>query len=340
MDWVQLAQYPFFDHRKFPSATQCDGIAQSLTGATNIVPVNSLNTRTYSVICNDCSTLPLDRIVVFREANSKTEPLDYIVKLAKETYGPLAPEPTFYDRLESTNPPLSIYTMPCQPGISLLSALRCQVKLSRQQKAKQVSFIRDVARFFALSWSNNQIMDPPELLYIRQAGIRHQLRLFKQLAPSVLPVHLIDELIQVLPTLFSAEYPSVLTNGNLSLTNIRVDEATYEISNIVDWSLVKVLPFGMDLDVLFLVTGYMGSRNWRDYECKQFMLDCFWDEFWASVEPSVDRGRDRFIAEKAALIGALLRYGFTRREDGASDSVVSVSDRDTALLRAWFGATA
>lgn len=151
---------------------------------------------------------------------------------------------------------------------------------------------------------------------------------------------MIDELIQVLPTLFSAEYSSVLTNGNMSLTNIRVDEATYEITNIVDWSLAKVLPFGMDLDVLFLVTGYMGLSNWRDYECKQFMLDCFWDGFWVSVEPHVDRGRVGMLAEKAAMIGALLRYGFTRREDGASDSVISVFDRDSALLRAWFGVAA
>lgn len=180
-------------------------------------------------------------------------------------------------------------------------------------------------------------MNPPELRYIRQAGIRHQLRQFKQRAPSVLPVHIIDELIKALPTLFSAEYPSVLTNGNLSLTNIRVDDATYEIASIVDWSLAKVLPFGMDLDVLFLVTGYMDLSNWMDYECKQFMLDCFWDEFGASVEPHVARGQGRILAEKAAMIGALLRYGFTRREDGASDSVVSVSDRDIALLRAWFG---
>lgn len=144
MDWVQLAQYPFFDHRKSPSATQCDDIAQSITGATKIVPVNSLNKMTYSVICNDCSSLPLDRTVVFREA--KAEPLDHIVVLARETFGPLAPEPTFYEKLDSADPPLFIYTMPCQPGISLLGALRCQVKLSRQQKAKQASFIRDLAR--------------------------------------------------------------------------------------------------------------------------------------------------------------------------------------------------
>ncbi|KAJ5803384.1 uncharacterized protein N7503_005834 [Penicillium pulvis] len=63
-----------------------------------------------------------------------------------------------------------------------------------------------------------------------------------------------------------AEHPTVLTNGNLSLTNVRVDEATYEITNIVDWSLAKVLPFGMDLDDLFLVTGYMGLWNWVNYE--------------------------------------------------------------------------
>lgn len=145
MDWVQLAQYPFFDHRKSPSAKQCDDIAQSITGATKIVPINSLNIMTYSVICNNCSPPPLDRIVTFREA--RAEPLDHIVKLATETFGPLAPEPKFYDQLESADPPLLIYTMPCQAGISLLSALRCQVKLSRQQMAKQASFVRDLARY-------------------------------------------------------------------------------------------------------------------------------------------------------------------------------------------------
>ncbi|KAJ5746520.1 hypothetical protein N7520_011702 [Penicillium odoratum] len=339
MDWVRLAQYPFFDHRKSPSATHCDDIAQSITGATKIIPVDSLNTMTYSVICNNCSSLPLDRIVIFRE-EAIAGPLDYIVKLAKETFGSLAPEPTYYDKVEGADPPLTLYTTPCQPGISLLSALRCEIELSGQQKAKQTSLIRDLARYFALSWSKCQSMNPPELLYIRQAGIRYQLRQFKQLAPTVLPAHTIDDLIQILPTLFSNDYPAVLTNGNLSLTNIRVDETTYEITNIVDWSLTKILPFGMDLDILLLVTGYMGLRKWRDYECKRFMLDCFWDEFWASVDPHVDRVRGRFLAEKAARIGALLRYGFTRREDGNTDSVVSVSDRDCKLLRAWFGLAA
>ncbi|KAJ5106477.1 hypothetical protein N7456_003152 [Penicillium angulare] len=339
IDWAKMAQYPFFVDRKYPTVTQCDDIAESITGATQIRSVDSLSTMTYSVICNNCSSLPLDRVVVFRENNSKAEPIDYIVKLSKETFGPLAPEPIYYGKVERAEPSLSIYTMACQPGISLLSALRCSVELPRQQKAKQASFIRDLARFFALSWSNKQPMKPQELLYIRQAGIRHQLRQFKQFAPSVIPGHMIDELIGLLPTLFSEEYSLVLTNGNLSLTNIRVDEATYEITGIVDWSLAKVLPFGMDLDILFLTTGYMGLRQWKNYECKAFFLKCFWDEFWTSVSsgPHVDRMKMRFLAEQAAKIGALLRYGFVRREDGSSDSVVSVSDRDGRQLRAWFG---
>ncbi|KAJ5654473.1 hypothetical protein N7490_001476 [Penicillium lividum] len=146
MDWVRLAQYPFFGHRKSPSATQCDDIAQSITGATKIIPVDGLNTMTYSVICNNCSSLPLDRIVIFRQ-ETKAGPLGNVVKLAKETFGPLAPEPTYYDKVEGADPPLTLYITPCQPGISLLSALRCEVELSRQQKAKQASFIRDLARY-------------------------------------------------------------------------------------------------------------------------------------------------------------------------------------------------
>lgn len=184
-------------------------------------------------------------------------------------------------------------------------------------------------------------MNPKELYSIRQAGIRYQLRQFKEQAPSVLPAKQIDELIELVPTLFSEKYPSVITNGNLSLTNIRINESTYEITNIVDWSLAKVLPFGMDLDVLDLVTGFMGLRRWRTYWCKEDLLNFFWVEFFRQVDPAraVDAKnlKVRFHAEQAARIGALLRYGFGKRVDGSSDGVVSVSRRDIARLRTWFG---
>lgn len=182
-------------------------------------------------------------------------------------------------------------------------------------------------------------MKPQELYSIRQAGIRYQLRQFKEQAPSVLPAKQIDELVELVPTLYSDKYPSVITNGNLSLTNIRINEATYEITSIVDWSLAKVLPFGMDLDVFDLVTGFMGLRRWRTYWCKEELLNLFWDEFFRQVDPVrvVDAKKVRFHAEQAARIGALLRYGFGKRVDGSSDGVVSVSRRDIMRLRSWFG---
>ncbi|KAJ5740510.1 Mus38-like protein [Penicillium malachiteum] len=341
IDWVNLSQYPFFDKRKHPSAAQCDDIARSITGAMQASPVDTLSTLTYCVICNQC---PSEEtwIVVFREKNLKAKPLDQIVRLANDAFGPLALQPIYHGDVENANPPLSIYTTPCRPGISLLSTLRCQVYLRREQKEEHIYFIQDLARYFALSWENPQPMNPKELLYLRQAGIRYQLRQFKEVTPSILPSEMIDELIELLPQLFSTEYPSVLTNGNLSLTNIRIDEETRQITSIVDWSLAKILPFGMDLDVLFLVTGYMGLTEWKDYNCKTALVDCFWDEFFACL-PRTVLARDvslediRFLAEQAAKLGAILRYGFNRRADGSSDGEVSISEREIVQLRAWFG---
>ncbi|KAJ5713832.1 uncharacterized protein N7483_011013 [Penicillium malachiteum] len=280
----------------------------------------------------------------YAENSPKAKPLDHILKLANDTFGHLASQPIYHGDVENAKPPLSIYTTPCQPGISLLSTLRCQVYLCREQKEEHIYFIRDLARYFALSWENPQPMKPKELLYIRQAGIRYQLRQFKELevTPSILPTEMIDELIELLPQLFSTEYPSVLTNGNLSLANIRIDEETRQITSIVDWSLTKVLPFGMDLDILSLVTGYMGLTEWKDYNCKRVLVDCFWEEFFACL-PRTVLTRDvslediRFLAEQAAKVGAILRYGFKRRADGSSDGEVSISDREIVQLRAWFG---
>lgn len=146
IDWVNLAQYAFFDNRNSPSATQCDDIAQVITGATQVSPVDTLSTMTYCVICTNCSSLPSERIVLFRENNSKAKPLDHIVQLAKDTFGPLAPESTYYGEVEKAEPPVSIYTMPCQPGTSLLSALPCQIDLPLKQKTEMVSLLRSLAK--------------------------------------------------------------------------------------------------------------------------------------------------------------------------------------------------
>lgn len=156
---------------------------------------------------------------------------------------------------------------------------------------------------------------------------------------SVVSAQAISELEDSLPTLFGQDYPHVLTHGDLSRTNILMDEDTYEITGIVDWSLAAHLPFGMELDCLFLTTGYMDLGGWHDYACRSRMHETFWVEFWsaAGVDESARVGA-REMAERAAKIGAILRYAFQRNEDGsASEELASDGALTWKYIEAWLG---
>jgi aminoglycoside phosphotransferase (APT) family kinase protein len=111
---------------------------------------------------------------------------------------------------------------------------------------------------------------------------------------------MLSRLIEVLPSLFSQDHPQVLTHGDLSLTNILVDETTFEITGIVDWSLTGVMPLGMELDILFLTTGFMTLHGWHDYACKpilQVRLEQFSD-YHFGVTP-MGRHLKKFWCRKA-----------------------------------------
>lgn len=131
-------------------------------------------------------------------------------------------------------------------------------------------------------------------------------------------------------------------HGDLPRTNILVDEDTYKTTGIVDWSLAAILPFGMDLDCLFLITGYMNLDGWHDYSCHLQLHEAFWTEFWLASGVRDDARRDqvRDMAERSAKIGAILRYAFQRNADGSpSEALVPDGALTWGYLRAWLRST-
>lgn len=191
-------------------------------------------------------------------------------------------------------------------------------------------------RYFARCWSKPQYVTT-------EARAESLERIQRRLAlligsSSVLGTSAVSELDHSLPTLFAWEYPQVLTHGDFSRTNILVDEDTYEITGIIDWSLAAILPFGMELDCLFLTTGYMDRGGWHDYACRSRLHEVFWDEFWSASGVGDDRRRDevRDMAERAAKIGAILRYAFQRNADGSpSETLASDGALTWRYLQAW-----
>jgi hypothetical protein len=80
-----------------------------------------------------------------------------------------------------------------------------------------------------------------------------------------------------LPILFSQRCPQTLTHNDLPKTNILVHEDTLDIIGIVDWSLAKVPPFGVELYTLTLTTGYMSLDGWSNYTCREKLHNTFWE---------------------------------------------------------------
>ena len=172
-----------------------------------------------------------------------------------------------------------------------------------------------------------------------EAGISHKLTLLKASPSAAVPISIISEVETILPLLFASESPQVLTHGDFSKTNILVNPDTYEITGIVDWSLAAVQPFGIELDCLFLMTGYMDLNGWHNYTCRPQLWEAFWAEFWAvsgiEDDGGLRRENIRSMAEKAAKIGAILRYAFNRKVDGGPSEVLSSSDVMFRMLKAW-----
>lgn len=146
------------------------------------------------------------------------------------------------------------------------------------------------------------------------------------------------ELERSLLTLFGRNYPQVLTHGDLSRTNVLVDEDTHEGTGIVDWSLASILPFGMDLDCLFLTTVYMDRDGWYNYACRSRLHEAFWTEFWSvsEVRNNMRQYQVRDMAEREAKIRAILRYAFQRNADGSpSETLMSDGASTWRHLQAW-----
>jgi hypothetical protein len=365
--WTEQAIDRFFAVRESPTRGQCDQLALSVSGASAVRPVNIPGSLSYTVVCTKQQGQQhgASLVVSFRQPESALD--EGNIELALLLHGSLVPSAVNCGIVSGSDPPLIIHTMPLLPGIACLEALICEVDMDPDEEAKHVRFVTHLARYDAPSLAsflavglsipakvaNIQLQryfarclssprpTEPEARAEQQKGISNRLATLAASPSGAVPMSTLSELQTVLPVLYTGEYPQVLAHGDLSKTNILVDPDTYEITGIVDWSLAAVQPFGMELDCLYLMTGYMDLNGWHDYACRPRLLEAFWAEFWASAgirdEGGSTRQRVRAIAEAAAKIGAVLRYAFDRNDDGSPSEVLSTSGTQLTMLVAWFG---
>ncbi|KAI0974133.1 hypothetical protein F4678DRAFT_399838 [Xylaria arbuscula] len=339
--WTEQVIDEFFAARKSPTRSQCDQLALSISNASAVRQVDVPGSLSYTVICPKTHSHGKQHeeaiVVSFRSESGLQK---RIVESAKAIHGYLVPRPTYHGIVSGSDPLLGIYTMPLLPGIACLEALSYQVEMDSDEEAKHACFVKHLARYFARCWSMPQSVESQERIK-HQEEISRRLAVLKAVPSATVPISLLSELETMLPLLFSSEYPQVLTHGDFSRTNILVDSDTYEVTGIVDWSLATVQPFGIELDCLFLMTGYMDLSGWHDYACRPRLLGAFWAEFWIASGIKENGGQHRenlrATAEAAGKIGAVLRYAFDRDPDGWPSEIPSTSDSMLKMLRAWLG---
>lgn len=141
--WAQQAVDRFFEGRH-PTQFQCDQIAKSISGASNLRAVDTPGSMSYNVVCTGRRAGKPDVVVSFREPEANLD--KSMCQLAKAIHGHLVPRISHAGIVDGADPPLTIYTMPYLQGISCLDALTCQVEMGQVAEARHTCFIRHLAR--------------------------------------------------------------------------------------------------------------------------------------------------------------------------------------------------
>ena len=105
--------------------------------------------------------------------------------------------------------------------------------------------------------------------------------------------------------------------------NILINPENGQITGIIDWAEMRVLPFGLALWGLENIPGYMDSAGWHYYDNHQELRDLFWGTFERHANDHSPRHAE--LVKVARLVGIFCRYGFTT-EDGVVFQVATESD--------------
>ncbi|KAK8076295.1 hypothetical protein PG994_003567 [Apiospora phragmitis] len=134
-------------------------------------------------------------------------------------------------------------------------------------------------------------------------------------------------------------YPQVLSHMDLSETNVLVDEESFDISGVIDWSQASVQPFGFELWALRRMLGVMSGPGWHDYSSRGVSESAFWDEFWHATGINDDKQRNYIQRQSllASKLGVVMDFAFSRTLDGRPLDVVM--DKPARYLREWLGAS-
>lgn len=122
----------------------------------------------------------------------------------------------------------------------------------------------------------------------------------------------VDSLLKELDGLFAADWPMVMTHGDLVENNMHFDPNTGSLEGVIDWNDAIVAPFGTSVIGIECLLGWYArkQRLWVDNATE--LREGFWAELARAVGPGFDRDR----VSTAAQIGLFRTYGLIIGEEG------------------------
>ncbi|KAJ5826905.1 hypothetical protein N7447_003668 [Penicillium robsamsonii] len=233
------------------------------------------------------------------------------ISLAKALHSEFIASCTYLGTLGGSRP-LHIYEMENLPGTAHIMA-----RIPPDDMSRQGNTIKDLARFLAQSWNNDQrpCSDDTDIL-LRE--FQSNFDLLARDLPSRFAPNL-DRVCKELPSLFSSALPFVLSHRDLNVMNILADPNTGNITGIVDWAESRILPFGFALYGLENILGWMDSTGWHYYDSHRVLESLFWQTFRGEANDLSDADLD--LISVARMAGLFYHHGFVFDVKGAVQSV-------------------
>ncbi|KAH6634521.1 hypothetical protein B0J18DRAFT_22484 [Chaetomium sp. MPI-SDFR-AT-0129] len=220
------------------------------------------------------------------------------------------------------SPALYVYSMNILPGDNYFDL---SLSLEDDDVEHRLETVRSLARFFAQSWQNGSRPEPKSIS-VTFEDCCSSFDYLSRTLPSRFQ-NLITQVKDSLPALFSEDYPLVLTHGDFSERNILANPTTGEITGIIDWAEVGILPFGFMLYGLDNLLGYLTPDGWVFYDATDDLRDEFWSVFCELVD-GVSQSEMELV-HLARQAGLFLRYGIPYKP--GRKGVVGVGGTDTTL---------
>ncbi|KAK8038283.1 hypothetical protein PG994_015050 [Apiospora phragmitis] len=336
--WMKESIDEWFTQRPKPSQMTLDSHAKAVLKGSSVRPVELQGSLSYTVV------VTTERIVSFRVPEQGLGGV--LEKLAAQIHGDVVPEATNHGMIgngedeEKAGQPLHVVSMPFIPGKAYYEVEWKLPVLDEAALKKQLTFNLHLARYFARAWNNSQPVSESKLHEQRQFMLGKLAIIKKKPQFDYMKPH-VDELEGEggIGHLSSNDYPQVLTHDDLSYTNILVNEETFAIQGIIDWSLAKIAPFGWDYLGVRKLNGIAPEESWIDSSDRSILERCFWDEFFAvaGITDVKEQLKVQHHATLAAKHATIIHYCFCKELDGTT--VDLVHPEPPCYVDGWLGSS-